>query len=98
MDRASSERVGEQSRRRRRLAPKGSFAESPPSPARSRTPAKEKKQIKGEFYTIKAILQEKEEQGQVSYLIDWADHPQTGETYDPSWVSARLQGILEYIC
>lgn len=37
------------------------------------------------FYEAKAILKEEGNK----YLIDWADHPTTGETYAPTWEPKR---------
>ena len=36
----------------------------------------------GEYFKVRDILQEKPGQ----YLIDWEDHPVTGEKYTPTWV------------
>lgn len=38
------------------------------------------------WYEIKDIVNEKYEKGRLWYRVDWADHPVTGEPYDPSWV------------
>lgn len=36
---------------------------------------------------MKRILGEKIEDGhEISYLIDWDDNPETGESYTPTWV------------
>lgn len=32
-------------------------------------------------WPVKRILRE----GKTKYLVDWADHPYTGETFDPTW-------------
>jgi hypothetical protein len=42
------------------------------------------------WYTIKAILQERVVDGKLEYLIDWDNHPQTGEVYPHEWVSLGL--------
>ena len=84
--------VGEpsSSRRRRRLKQsRKSLAESPPS--LPRTPQKKRKRRRdtssAEFYSVKQILAEKIGRGQeISYLIDWDDNPETGESYTPTWV------------
>ncbi len=34
-----------------------------------------------EEWPLKRILQERKKE----YLVLWADHPRTGETYDPQW-------------
>ena len=39
-------------------------------------------QSSGSFFEIKGILAENKKK----YLIDWANHPTTGEAYPPSWV------------
>ncbi|KAK5257263.1 hypothetical protein LTR16_001159 [Cryomyces antarcticus] len=36
-------------------------------------------------YTVKGILEKKTIDGTVSYLLDWDNHPVTGESYEPSW-------------
>lgn len=37
-------------------------------------------------WPLKGILEESKQQ----YLVDWEDHPFTGEGYDPTWVSLSL--------
>ncbi|KAK0651886.1 hypothetical protein B0T16DRAFT_89671 [Cercophora newfieldiana] len=42
------------------------------------------------LYTIRDIIDETEDgKGNLKYLIDWADDPRTGESYDPSWEPAE---------
>jgi hypothetical protein len=42
----------------------------------------------GRFYSLgdPGILDQKEEKGKVYYLCNWADDPETGESFPPSWV------------
>lgn len=40
----------------------------------------------GEWFAIRDIVDEKVERGVRQYLIDWDDHPVTGEVYPKSWV------------
>lgn len=39
------------------------------------------------WYVIKDIIDERRVRGKVEYLIDWEDNPDTGKSYDPTWVS-----------
>ena len=43
-------------------------------------------QSSGSIFDIKGILAERKSE----YLIDWADHPVTGELYEPDWVSGNF--------
>lgn len=38
------------------------------------------------LYEVRDILDEKRVKGKLLYKVDWADHPTTGERYDPTWV------------
>jgi hypothetical protein len=93
MDAESRKRVGgssttdsvPKSRKRKSLAS--------PSPATRRSaPKKKPRRRKAEGvekqFALKdpGILDEKEENGKVYYLLAWADDPDTGEAYDPTWV------------
>lgn len=42
------------------------------------------------LYEIRDILEEKRVKGKLLYKVDWADHPTTGERYDPTWVRASF--------
>ena len=55
-----------------------------PKKKRKRT---EKPAEEAEFWAIKRIVEEKKKDGKRYYLIDWEDHPHTGETFKNSWVS-----------
>ncbi|KAK3680634.1 hypothetical protein B0T22DRAFT_382286 [Podospora appendiculata] len=44
------------------------------------------------FYEIKSIIDEKYVKKKLFYKLDWADHPETGERYPPSW--ARIPPTL----
>jgi len=90
------------SRRRRASARTSNYPDLYSSPARSQQPLPKsgkrkstKKKSKAEeepFWDTKsqAILEEKVEGGVVKYLVNWADHPSTGEVYPPSWVCQRF--------
>lgn len=39
------------------------------------------------WYIIKDIINERRVRSQIEYLVDWENNPQTGEIYDPTWVS-----------
>ncbi|KAL2021223.1 hypothetical protein VTK56DRAFT_7410 [Thermocarpiscus australiensis] len=41
------------------------------------------------LYEIRDIIDEKYEKGKLVYKVDWADHPTTGERYEPSWEPAE---------
>lgn len=39
-----------------------------------------------DWYSIKRILDERKVGKHTEYLVDWENHPTTGEQYSPSWV------------
>lgn len=87
------------SRRRRATAKTPTYNISSSSPAKSqqhtpkaKTNKKKKKKSEEVVYATKdqAILEEKREGSVVKYLVNWANHPVTGEVYPPSWVSCEL--------
>ncbi len=39
-----------------------------------------------DWFAIKDIIDERVERRRRYYLVDWANHPETGESYAPSWV------------
>lgn len=41
------------------------------------------------LWKIRGILDEKKAKGRVFYLVDWEDHPTTGEKYEASWEPAE---------
>jgi hypothetical protein len=90
MEPATTERVGELSSRRSR--PKRqirkSLSGSPlPSPRSTRKKGKRKKNsTSAEYFSVKEILDEREEQGRIEFLIDWEDDAESGESYTPTWV------------
>jgi hypothetical protein len=63
------------------------------APARKRK-RRQKQDPEGEFWTIKSILGEKQEDGKSLYFVDWADNSQTGESYDPSWTDEVTEDAL----
>jgi hypothetical protein len=84
-----TERVGESSRRTRPKQSRKSLAESPPSqlPKSSQKKRKRKREtLSGKYYSVRQILDEKTIRDEISYLIDWEDNPDTGESYTPTWV------------
>ncbi|KAJ6438502.1 decaprenyl-diphosphate synthase subunit 1 [Purpureocillium lavendulum] len=49
-----------------------------------------------DWFTIRGILDERETKaGQVEYLVDWDDHPETGEKYEPTWSDAVTELALD---
>ena len=96
MDPESRKRVGEssstqrsvpKSRNRRSLA-----ASSSPAPRRGapkKKPRRRKEAESEKQFSLQdpGILDQKEENGKVYYLLNWADDPDTGEHFEPSWVS-----------
>lgn len=99
MDRLSQRR-DETAPRSRRSQPRRtktlnkSYSESPSKPERpkikkEKTSAKKNKEPEGKLYATKdqAILSEKRgTNGEIVYLVNWADDPVTGQTYAPGWV------------
>jgi len=65
-----------------------------PTPKISSKKAKRKK-ITEVVYATKdqAILEEKREGGVIRYLVNWANNPDTGEVYEPSWVCDSEQNL-----
>lgn len=47
---------------------------------------KQKKEVSETFYSVRRIAGEKTENGRLFYLIDWANDPVTGKSFDPTWV------------
>ncbi|KAK3944991.1 hypothetical protein QBC46DRAFT_435613 [Diplogelasinospora grovesii] len=41
------------------------------------------------YFTVNAILKERRNRGRLEYFIDWADNPDTGKPYTPSWEPAE---------
>lgn len=48
--------------------------------------SKRKPKVDETWYTIRTIIDERERNGKLEYLIDWDDNPQTGEVYPNEWV------------
>lgn len=46
------------------------------------------------LYSIRDIIDEKVERGNLYYRIDWADDSETGEKYSPTWVSLSMSARL----
>lgn len=55
-------------------------------PKKSTKAKKPKKESSDTYYSVRRIAAERIEKGQLFYLIDWANNPETGESYDPTWV------------
>jgi hypothetical protein len=99
MDPAGRKRVGEssstqgsvpKSKNRRSLT-----ASSPAAPRRGahkKNSRRKKDEESEKVYSLAdpGILEQKEENGKVYYLVNWADDPETGEKYDPTWVGDTL--------
>lgn len=43
----------------------------------------------GAFWAIRGILEEKKIKRRLHYKVDWENHPETGESYAPTWVSPK---------
>ncbi|KAK3491538.1 hypothetical protein B0T13DRAFT_519293 [Neurospora crassa] len=54
-------------------------------PPKAKKPKKEASQT---FYSVRRIAGEKTEKGRLFYLIDWANDPVTGKSFDPTWEPA----------
>ena len=91
MEPTFTKRVGDSSSSRprppRQQTPKF-FAESPPSlPRSSRKKRRRRRESpSAEYYSIRRVLEEKTERGEIKVLIDWEDNLETGESYTPTWV------------
>jgi len=104
MDQEARKRVNESKRSVPKSKNPGSFAASSSDPAPSSVPKKKprrRKETESEkVFSLQdpGILDQKEENGKVYYLLNWADDPDTGEQFKPSWVSdlapAIVTGIL----
>lgn len=58
---------------------------------RRRRPWTKKRKLRQEgLFSIKSILGERLVDGNVQYLLNWEDDPETGEVYDNTWVSFSL--------
>jgi hypothetical protein len=103
MDPESRKRVGESSSQR--SLPKSRKRKSlpaSPSPAPRRGPPKKKPRRRKEDESEKqfslkdpGILNQKEENGKVYYLVNWGDDPDSGEVYDPTWVGGFFYCDIE---
>jgi hypothetical protein len=89
---SATKRAGEPSRGHHPTSPKQnrrSLKESSTTESPQRI-HKKRKRRKGtsfsEYFPIRVVLDEKIENGETSYLIDWEDNPETGESYTPTWV------------
>lgn len=81
----SRKRVGETRKSNKRKT----RTESPAPPRCAKKKTSRKRKADSEItYSLgdPGILDEKEEQGKVFYLCNWADDPVTGDSYPPSWV------------
>ena len=55
-------------------------------PRKSTKAKKPKKESSETYYQIRRIAGEKTENGRLFYYIDWANDPNTGESFEPTWV------------
>jgi hypothetical protein len=90
----SSQRSEPTSRKRKSLA-----ASSSPAPRRGapkKKPRRRREEEGEKQYSLKdpGILDQKEENGKVYYLVNWADDPDTGDVYTPTWVSGISTVVL----
>jgi hypothetical protein len=53
---------------------------------------KRKQKASAEYWSVRTILKEKTVRGEIFYLIDWEDHPDTGESFAPTWVASIHPG------
>ncbi|KAK3358951.1 hypothetical protein B0T25DRAFT_577161 [Lasiosphaeria hispida] len=53
------------------------------------TPPGTQRETEETLYAIRDIIGEKVIRGKLHYRIDWADNPQTGEQYSPTWEPAE---------
>ncbi len=93
MEPESRKLVGESSTRPTRTRPRSNrtklVEESPITPRSSKKKnTRKRKATREKFYSLAdpGILDQKEEKGRVYYLCNWADDPETGESFPPSWV------------
>lgn len=89
MDLSDNDRAGESKApsipRQRRLKRKN-LAESPVRSSKSSKKRSKKKDTTPPLYDISGILDERKSGKITEYLIDWRDNPETGESYEPTWV------------
>jgi hypothetical protein len=104
MDPESRKRVGESSSPQRSVPKsrnrKSLAASSSPAPRRSAPKKKARRRREAESekqFSLQdpGILDQKEVNRKVYYLLNWADDPVTKETYEPTWVSetAVVRGL-----
>ncbi|TAQ86428.1 hypothetical protein B7494_g5239 [Chlorociboria aeruginascens] len=82
--------VGDSSARRTtrsRQQIRQSLAESPPEP---KSPQKKRRKsrsqgLDSQLWAVRNIVGERKSQGQIQFLIDWENDPQTGRPYSPTW-------------
>jgi hypothetical protein len=95
------ERVGERSsnepksRKRKSLAASSSPAPAPRRVATKKKPRRKRDEDADQQFSLAdpGILAQKEENGKVYYLCNWADiDPDTGEQYKPTWVRDNFSG------
>jgi hypothetical protein len=104
MDPDSRKRVGESSSTQRSVPKsrnrKSRAASSSPAPRRG-VPKKKSRRRKEEgnekVYALAdpGILDQKEEGGTVHYLLNWADDPETGRKFEPTWVGHNFSYHVE---
>ena len=104
MDPDSRKRVGESASTQRSVPKsrnrKSREASSSPAPRRG-APKKKSRRRKdegpGEVYSLAdpGILDQKEEKGKVYYLLNWADDPETGKKFEPTWVGHNFSYHVE---
>ncbi|CAG8961390.1 hypothetical protein HYFRA_00013338 [Hymenoscyphus fraxineus] len=87
------QRVEEERSKRSKSKSITTFTRDPPllsSPAKKKKPITKDKSAESDpvYWKINSIQEEKISKGTIWYLIDWADHPVTGEVYPSDWQPA----------
>jgi hypothetical protein len=103
MDPESRKRVGESSsqrslpKSRKRKSLPASPSPAPWRGAPKKKPRRRKEDESEKQFSLKdpGILDQKEENGKVYYLVNWADDPDTGKVYDPTWVGGVFYNDIE---
>lgn len=74
---------------------KAKYTEPDPYSGPASTAASASADESGAFWAIRGILEEKKVKGRLHYKVDWENHPETGESYVPTWVSPPSQTVLQ---
>lgn len=85
-DTANTANTGTHTTRRLRERPRKNKTVDSPSLATVRRRTLRDEARHDSVFAIKDIVDEKVVNGTRFYKIDWADHPTTGESFEPTWV------------